>query len=302
MRLLKDTSSIQNPTVELLYRIRRKHSGYVWLESKGKLHSACKRPNAASRRADLSLRSRPTVEPGKGRKCVILVGRPREVLKMSWNDLRSAGGLGDTEFWMHLSPQGTILSATSSIQSVLGVAPTDVVGSALTTVSAPENAAAIQQALATCMDGTASTVRYRIKDQRGYTEVITRFFPRTVDEPDNLMPPPHSGPCPVNIIAQTNEVSSDLRKSSSVFASQPPAYPASNAGRSPSAESSSTNGGSTGSSTAPFQSTFKQLTHPSSLNDNVFDELESRRPTSWQFELHQRECLLRWQLLFSQPN
>lgn len=39
MRLLKDTSSIQNPTVELLYRVRRKHSGYVWLGASGRLHS-----------------------------------------------------------------------------------------------------------------------------------------------------------------------------------------------------------------------------------------------------------------------
>lgn len=56
--------------------------------------------------------------------------------------------------------------------------------------------------------------------------------------------------------------------------------------RSPSADSSSTGGSS---SSGSFQSTFKQLTHPSAVNDNVFDELESRRPTSWQFELHQRE-------------
>jgi len=39
MRQLKDASSVSNPMVKLLYRIRRKHSGYIWIEASGKLHS-----------------------------------------------------------------------------------------------------------------------------------------------------------------------------------------------------------------------------------------------------------------------
>lgn len=70
--------------------------------------------------------SHSTVEPGKGRKCVILVGRPREVLKMSWTDLRQAGGLGETEFWMNLSPKGTILATTAASQTVLGYSSQDL--------------------------------------------------------------------------------------------------------------------------------------------------------------------------------
>lgn len=66
------------------------------------------------------------VEPGKGRKCVILVGRPREVFKMSWNELRRAGGLGDVEFWTKLSPEGMVLSSTASVQTVLGFLPTEM--------------------------------------------------------------------------------------------------------------------------------------------------------------------------------
>ena len=37
-----------------------------------------------------------------------------------------------------------------------------------------------------------------------------------------------------------------------------------------------------------MQSTFKTLNHPSSVSDNVFDELDTTRCTSWQYELHQR--------------
>ena len=40
-----------------------------------------------------------------------------------------------------------------------------------------------------------------------------------------------------------------------------------------------------------MQSTFKTLNHPSSVSDNVFDELDTTRCTSWQYELHQRSFL-----------
>lgn len=60
----------------------------------------------------------------------------------------------------------------------------------------------------------------------------------------------------------------------------------SDASSSASGSNHSSREGSQESST--FKSTFKTLVHPSSISDNVFDELETRRPTSWQFELHQR--------------
>jgi hypothetical protein len=46
------------------------------------------------------------------------------------------------------------------------------------------------------------------------------------------------------------------------------------------------------SSTTPWvvpgvPSTFKSLPRPSTLSDNIFDELDSSKGTSWQFELHQ---------------
>ena len=38
LRELKEAGSISQPTISLLYRIRRKDSGYMWLEASGKLH------------------------------------------------------------------------------------------------------------------------------------------------------------------------------------------------------------------------------------------------------------------------
>ena len=98
MRQLKDASIVSNSIVKLLYRVRRKHSGYVWIEAIGKLH----------------------IEPGKGRKCVIAIARPRDVMQMNWNELRQAGGLGDTEFFAKVDLRGTILTATQGTASVLG--------------------------------------------------------------------------------------------------------------------------------------------------------------------------------------
>ena len=99
----------------------------------------------------------------------------------------------------------------------------------------------------------------------------------------------------ISVITQTNEVSSEERKSRGGFSLAAPVY-VSVPGQSPagsdadSSASGSNHSSREGSTTAPaFQSTFKTLVHPSSVSDNVFDELETRRPTSWQFELHQRE-------------
>ncbi|KAK4056060.1 hypothetical protein OIO90_002791 [Microbotryomycetes sp. JL221] len=262
MRLLKDCSTPSNPTVSLLYRIRRKHSGYVWLESSGKLH----------------------IEPGKGRKCVVFVGRPREVFKMSWNDIRQGGGVGDTEFWMNMSGRGAVLAATAAIESVLGHSQNDIVGENLFSLALPEFHDSVRQALEQCVNGTASAVRYKIKSKIGFSDVVTRFYPRRVDEADDLGQPVGAGPFHVQLLAQTNEFISEQRKMNGGFATQAPVYPFLIA-RSPSADSAST-GGDSNKSTV-WQSTYKTLAHPSALSDNVFDELESRRPTSWQFELHQ---------------
>ncbi|KPV72783.1 uncharacterized protein RHOBADRAFT_38883 [Rhodotorula graminis WP1] len=225
MRQLKDASSASNPHVRLLYRIRRKHSGYVWIESIGKLH----------------------IEPGKGRKAVIAVARPRDVLQMNWNELRQSGGLGDTEFWLKLNPRGTVLAATYGTQVLLGTQPQDLVGTSLLEYVIPENHGSVEVALQQAQLGAPATVQYKVRGRRGMID--------------------------------------------SVFGSSAPVWVST--GRSPAiseADSNDSSGSSReGSSTGgtAFQSTFKSLTHPSSVSDNVFDELETRRPTSWQFELHQ---------------
>ena len=58
-------------SVDLLFRAKTKMGRYVWVECRGRLH----------------------VEPGKGRKAIILSGRAREMMSLKWEHVDSAGGL-----------------------------------------------------------------------------------------------------------------------------------------------------------------------------------------------------------------
>ncbi|KAG8216655.1 hypothetical protein J3R82DRAFT_6853 [Butyriboletus roseoflavus] len=115
---------------------------YVWLECRGRLH----------------------VEPGKGRKAIILSGRARWMPVVRWGSIDKTGGVGsvrcqreDTqsgsrkttgsrlsetspgeaagggsmdplEFWALLSSQGTFLVASASVRDVLGWGTSEVIG------------------------------------------------------------------------------------------------------------------------------------------------------------------------------
>lgn len=258
MRLLKDTSTMANPTVSLLYRIRRRTSGYLWIECSGKLH----------------------IEPGKGRKCVIFVGRPKEPLKMSWDELRASGGVGHQEWWTKLSTKGVVLSATSAVQALLGVGPDELVGRSFVEFAPVEAKAELEAAIAQCQTGRSTLVRYKVSTSRGDIELVTRFYSRAaVNEMDTAV---DAGvPSHLSILAQTSEASSDQRKLASPFALAAPEHPATD--RSPSPPSSD----GSEASEPPFSSTFRTLAHPSAASDNVFDELDTTRCTSWQYELHQ---------------
>jgi PAS domain S-box-containing protein len=78
LRELKKATHDPSAPVELLYRLRIKHrpNKFVWIDARGKL----------------------LVEQGKGKKCVALIGRPRQPhRRLPWSDLRAAAGLGQLE-------------------------------------------------------------------------------------------------------------------------------------------------------------------------------------------------------------
>ncbi|KAF6748165.1 PAS domain-containing protein [Ephemerocybe angulata] len=117
---------VVNPrTVDLLFRAKTKNGRYVWVESRGRLH----------------------VEPGKGRKAIILTGRVREMSDISWEMVARGGGLAKSltvqrpteeggvenvlvkqEFWGTMNKSMVLLTIGSGIKDVLGWDAEEFVG------------------------------------------------------------------------------------------------------------------------------------------------------------------------------
>lgn len=120
-------------SVDLLFRAKTKMGRYVWVECRGRLH----------------------VEPGKGRKAIILSGRAREMMNLKWKDVRRAGGLArslrvpasndasgpptlkdvEQEVWGMLGGMckdtATFMSVGKGMTDVLGWTSDDLLGRAL---------------------------------------------------------------------------------------------------------------------------------------------------------------------------
>ncbi|GAA6018553.1 hypothetical protein JCM11491_006443 [Sporobolomyces phaffii] len=288
-RELKDAGVSNHASVNLVYRIRRKHSGYMWFEASGRLH----------------------LEQGKGRKCVILSGRPREVYKMSWQDLERAGGMGESEFWAKVCVDGIFLTATRSAATVLGSDPLfTVVGKSFTDLSPNKDSAGVMQALLNAAEGTPSQVQHQLVGPNGPVDVVTHFYPARSDQEEPAEPTLTAvGHKNVSVIAQVNLLSSEMSKArtplsmgrsgslSESSVTVPPGSAVGSTGGGPVTLALPAFGGrsagtapsttSAGSSFSAVPSTFKALGSPNAHSDNVFDELNVTRGTSWQFELHQ---------------
>ncbi|KAJ9098958.1 hypothetical protein QFC19_006182 [Naganishia cerealis] len=261
MRELKDSS--QTPVdgqlprpFNLLFRIRRKYSGYIWLESTGKLH----------------------LEAGKSRKAVILTGRERSVPMLKWKTIDDHGGLGECEFWANISFDGLFLWASGTSDQVIGVKSEELVGRSIYAFLAggkngpPQanghpSALSIQKALAQAGQGLpkkgATSIRHQLVAVDGRTREVTSIF----------------------------------------YAA---GYPAKSAGTvSPPTPDSSDSEGSTDSTSSHLLAEVKpshillqikmsgpqwpRSTNPlaNSPNENVFEEMDTTRGTSWQYEIHQ---------------
>jgi PAS domain S-box-containing protein len=132
MRELKESSSFLGPqegqrfmsslsntpkTVNLLFRARTKRGAYIWVECSGRLH----------------------VEPGKGRKAIILSARPRTMPRFNWTSMPDAvwpdrgGGRADAtrEVWGMLSLGGTVLFMSANVKNVLGWGVGEIIGMSL---------------------------------------------------------------------------------------------------------------------------------------------------------------------------
>lgn len=262
MRELKEASN-NSDIVNLVFRIRRKDSGYMWMEAQGKLY----------------------LEQGKGRKCVILTGRERTVYRVLWKELQGSGGVGLHEFWCKLSLDGLFLYSSPACEKVLGLPTEELVGSSVYQLVRSDRTTDITRALGQVRDGNTITIRHHIQNKkRQYVEVITTLYAGDVNRTGK----------PSFVVAQVKEAEPNKRRGSSVSPKDRPSPTVLQDGRSSSTSSSSDSGsGSNSGSNSGTSSDASTPMHMRNLADehdgaeNFFDELDTTRSTSWQYELHQ---------------
>ena len=274
MRELKDSthapSDGQTPrNVTLVFRIRRKNSGYVWIECAGRLH----------------------VEAGKGRKAVILSGRARSVPTLPWEIVAKHGGLADTEFWAKISFKGLILHTTDSVVHVLGSKPEQVAGLSLYSfLAGADNGPPSQAQIAANPDAASSKL----------SEALTSIVRTEVRHGGLLLQ--HRMICKSGKSIDVDMIIYAPRATGSLS-------------RSPSDEDDSSSPSSDSSIPSSIASNAVAGTQPDTLiiqvkqrmgnapletrpivhagSANLFEELETTRGTSWQYELHQLRLLNR---------
>ncbi|EFQ92719.1 hypothetical protein CFE70_005441 [Pyrenophora teres f. teres 0-1] len=286
-RELKETTS--GASVNVVFRIRRKKSGYMWFEGHGSLHT----------------------EQGKGRKCIILVGRERPVYTLSKAIVRESGGVGDNELWTKMSTSGMFLYVSSNVRQLLDKQPEDLVGTSIQSLMRQESKVNFGRILELARGGRKGEVKHEMINKRGQVlQAFTTIYPGDAIE----------GQKPTFVVGQTRL----LKYSRNSNAGRPSMYTNSKLDRdthnsvhthmsgaaSPAAGSLTGNTGNTGSSTPMTSNTNPlfitteespatyaghnglQLGHQDqslASDDNVFDELKTTRSTSWQYELRQME-------------
>ena len=273
-RELKDTST--GAAVNVVFRIRRKHSGYTWFESHGSLHT----------------------EQGKGKKCIILVGRERPVYALARSDIAAVGGIGESELWAKMSTSGMFLFVSSNVKSLLDRQPEELMGTSAQALMRSESKLEFGRMLEIARTGMRATFKHDLQNKRGQTlHAQTTIYPGDAVE----------GQKPTFLVAQTrllkmSRTSSTFNKLPSI-ATSAKAEPGSVGSSTPSSnvsagtvttntpQSSPTKIPGEGVVTQPGGSGLAIGNQDEALasEDNVFDELKTTRSTSWQFELRQME-------------
>lgn len=278
-RELKDTST--GAPVNVVFRIRRKKSGYTWFESHGTL----------------------CVEQGKGRKCIILVGRERPVYALSRNDLDAAGGIGENEMWTKLSTSGMILFASSNVRTLLDRAPEDLIGTSIQALMRSESKVEFGRSLERVRIGKRVTHKHEVLNKRGLVlQAQTTLYPGDASE----------GSKPTFLVAQTRLLKASSRpvpvpleshgsSSKSVTSMEnkdhrsedgtPKGHPSALGSLNQDGELTPRSSASLGPVTHAGGAGLPIGTQDMALasEDNIFDELKTTRCTSWQFELRQME-------------
>jgi hypothetical protein len=210
-------------TVNLLFRARTR-GGFVWIESHGKMH----------------------IEPGKGRKSIILIGRRRNIPRLDLKMIERSGGISNDEFWGLVSSQGLWLNVVQNVSNVIGRHSSSIAGTSLLDMLPNQlQQQQVQQTLYNVCRGldptTLSVELLGEKDRRHFVN-ITFYPPGDGSNLNSLIPTPIV--CQVKLLDPTAPLSTSLT-----------AFP-------PSVTSNFNN-----------------------ASNNLFEGLDTTRHTSWQYEL-----------------
>ncbi|KAF9887149.1 blue light receptor [Aspergillus nanangensis] len=248
--------------VSVLYRIRRKNSGYVWFESRGSWHIG-----------------------DRGRQYMVLIGRVRSVYCLDQIAKIGRGALAETDIWAKVSLSGIILFMSSKSRPVLGRVPDDLVGKGLQELvdSRPE----VQQALESARMGRETSFRHRIRHKKGHMlPVKTTLFPGDTKEgikPTFLVAQLCFPRTPQDTPSSDDPTSSDTSRSIFTGGNRSSGSTESSVGTQPGALDISS---MTGSSRLPSGNQYvPTIREPPTL----FTELLPTRGSSWQFELRELE-------------
>ncbi|KAI1262015.1 PAS domain-containing protein [Xylariaceae sp. FL1019] len=258
-RELKDTTT--GNSVNIVFRIRRKQSGYTWFESHGSLY----------------------VEQGKGRKCIVLVGRKRPVFALGRRQLEAHGGIGDGELWTKLSTSGMFLFVSANIRSLLDLQPENLVGTSIQELMRKESRPEFGRSIEKARRGRTVACKHEVQNRRGQVlQAQTTLYPGDASE----------GQKPTFLLAQTKLLKASSRsmtpaltaRSGSSEQNGPSSFNMMQGSHIASESSPGVVSSAAGGGLAPGNQD-KAL----ASDDNIFDELKTTRCTSWQYELRQME-------------
>ncbi|KIW00867.1 hypothetical protein, variant [Verruconis gallopava] len=276
-RELKDPSS--GPSLSVVFRIRRKNSGYMWFESHGSLHT----------------------EQGKGRKCIILVGRERPVYTLNKSVLMEGGGIGENELWAKMSTTGMFLFVSSNVRQLLDRQPEELVGTNIQALMRPDSKEEFGRVLTIALTGKNTSVRHEVTNKRGQVlQAFSWIYPGDATE----------GNKPTFLVVQTRLIRyhSGGGNRQSVKGDQGPRGDALTRTSSLVTAGNATPYTNHSSSAQTVDTSMYRsaegyaVTHAGQAGlaigrqdmslaseDNMFDELKTVRSSSWQFELRQME-------------
>ncbi|EFW99773.1 gata transcription factor [Grosmannia clavigera kw1407] len=267
-REMRDTQAGQS--INCVFRVRRKRSGYTWFESHGSL----------------------LVEQGKGRKCIVLVGRKRPAFALHRCDVDANGGIGDSELWMKLSTSGMVLHASPNMRSLLDLQPDSLIGTSMQDLMRKESRSGFNRSLEKVRRGIMASCHHEVQHRRGQVlQASTILYPGDAER----------GQKPTFVLAQTRLLKPASRNRESM-ASSSTTTTTTTATTASSVEELGGRAGAIGQVADPDTQTGGFLSSAGggavqlgsqdaalAADDNIFDELKTTRCTSWQYELRQME-------------